>query len=167
MLVGVLQFVCIVDDELAPRMKPNAAGEPSEFSFVYGNLIFPFYWVSIVDWRRDKNDVYGVAVYACRSDRFALVFKKIIKKSFNRLAYHCCRVFILLYFIILSTIANVCLLSCISLFPTLSNRTWQNENYTWPWSTVLVLVFCRVVNKNYENLLIANSMGSNRSNLTV
>uniref|UniRef100_A0A915PSK2 Uncharacterized protein n=1 Tax=Setaria digitata TaxID=48799 RepID=A0A915PSK2_9BILA len=39
-LVGVLQFVCIVDDELAPRMKPNAAGEPSKFSFVYGYSFF-------------------------------------------------------------------------------------------------------------------------------
>lgn len=33
-------FVCVVDDELAPRMKPNAAGEPSKFSFKYG--ISPF-----------------------------------------------------------------------------------------------------------------------------
>ncbi|VDK64030.1 unnamed protein product [Onchocerca ochengi] len=39
-LVGVLQFVCVVDDELAPRMKPNAAGEPSKFSFVYGYSFF-------------------------------------------------------------------------------------------------------------------------------
>ncbi|VDK76644.1 unnamed protein product [Litomosoides sigmodontis] len=39
-LVGALQFVCIVDDELAPRMKPNAAGEPSKFSFVYGYSFF-------------------------------------------------------------------------------------------------------------------------------
>ncbi|KAL3073187.1 hypothetical protein niasHT_035463 [Heterodera trifolii] len=35
-LVGVLQVICIVDDEMAPRMKPNAAGEPSAFSFHYG-----------------------------------------------------------------------------------------------------------------------------------
>ncbi|VDM36995.1 unnamed protein product [Toxocara canis] len=34
-LMGVLQFVCVVDDELAPRMKPNAAGEPSKFTFQY------------------------------------------------------------------------------------------------------------------------------------
>uniref|UniRef100_A0A915AYL7 Uncharacterized protein n=1 Tax=Parascaris univalens TaxID=6257 RepID=A0A915AYL7_PARUN len=34
-LMGVLQFVCVVDDELAPRMKPNAAGEPSKFTFHY------------------------------------------------------------------------------------------------------------------------------------
>ncbi|CAG9537214.1 unnamed protein product [Cercopithifilaria johnstoni] len=43
-LVGVLQFVCVVDDELAPRMKPNAAGEPSKFSFVYG---FSFFFASL------------------------------------------------------------------------------------------------------------------------
>uniref|UniRef100_A0A914GQ88 Uncharacterized protein n=1 Tax=Globodera rostochiensis TaxID=31243 RepID=A0A914GQ88_GLORO len=35
-LVGVLQVICIVDDEMAARMKPNAAGEPSAFSFHYG-----------------------------------------------------------------------------------------------------------------------------------
>ncbi|KAI3418792.1 hypothetical protein GPALN_007894 [Globodera pallida] len=34
-LVGVLQVICIVDDEMAARMKPNAAGEPSAFSFHY------------------------------------------------------------------------------------------------------------------------------------
>ncbi|VDM98493.1 unnamed protein product [Thelazia callipaeda] len=41
-LVGVLQFVCVVDDELAPRMKPNAAGEPSKFrySFFFTSLSF-------------------------------------------------------------------------------------------------------------------------------
>ncbi|TMS36537.1 hypothetical protein L596_003680 [Steinernema carpocapsae] len=38
--VAVLQFVCIVDDELSPRMKPNAAGEPSKFSFRYGTSFF-------------------------------------------------------------------------------------------------------------------------------
>ena len=35
-LIGVLQVICVVDDEMAPRMKPNAAGEPSAFSFRYG-----------------------------------------------------------------------------------------------------------------------------------
>ncbi|KHN88696.1 Voltage-dependent calcium channel gamma-5 subunit [Toxocara canis] len=39
-LMGVLQFVCVVDDELAPRMKPNAAGEPSKFTFQYGYSFF-------------------------------------------------------------------------------------------------------------------------------
>ncbi|MFH4973626.1 hypothetical protein AB6A40_000335 [Gnathostoma spinigerum] len=39
-LMGVLQFVCVVDDELAPRMKPNAAGEPSKFTFRYGYSFF-------------------------------------------------------------------------------------------------------------------------------
>uniref|UniRef100_A0A914Z3L4 Uncharacterized protein n=1 Tax=Panagrolaimus superbus TaxID=310955 RepID=A0A914Z3L4_9BILA len=34
--MSVLQFVCVVDDEMAPRMKPNAAGEPSFFSYRYG-----------------------------------------------------------------------------------------------------------------------------------
>lgn len=49
MLVGVLQFVCVVDDELAPRMKPNAAGEPSKFSFVYGNQFFlRLYFIQIL-----------------------------------------------------------------------------------------------------------------------
>ncbi|KAK0396935.1 hypothetical protein QR680_001917 [Steinernema hermaphroditum] len=38
--VAVLQFVCIVDDELSPRMKPNAAGEPSKFNFRYGLSFF-------------------------------------------------------------------------------------------------------------------------------
>ncbi|VDN56372.1 unnamed protein product [Dracunculus medinensis] len=37
-LMGVLQFVCVVDDEMAPRMKPNAAGEPSKFKFQYGDV---------------------------------------------------------------------------------------------------------------------------------
>ncbi|VDL80467.1 unnamed protein product [Nippostrongylus brasiliensis] len=32
--------VCVVDDELAPRMKPNSAGEPSKFSYIYG---YPFF----------------------------------------------------------------------------------------------------------------------------
>ncbi|CAK5086992.1 unnamed protein product [Meloidogyne enterolobii] len=32
-LIGVLQVICIVDDEMAPRMKPNAAGEPSVTAF--------------------------------------------------------------------------------------------------------------------------------------
>lgn len=36
--MGVLQFVCVVDDEMAPRMKPNAAGEPSKFKFQYGEF---------------------------------------------------------------------------------------------------------------------------------
>uniref|UniRef100_A0A915DAU5 Uncharacterized protein n=1 Tax=Ditylenchus dipsaci TaxID=166011 RepID=A0A915DAU5_9BILA len=36
LLVGILQFICIVDDEMYPRMKPTAGGEPSAFSFRYG-----------------------------------------------------------------------------------------------------------------------------------
>ncbi|KAI1726019.1 voltage-dependent calcium channel gamma-7 subunit [Ditylenchus destructor] len=35
-LIGMLQMICIVDDEMYPRMKPNSAGEPSVFSFKYG-----------------------------------------------------------------------------------------------------------------------------------
>ena len=38
-LIGVLQVICVVDDEMAPRMKPNAAGEPSVFTFRYGKFI--------------------------------------------------------------------------------------------------------------------------------
>ncbi|KAF7635525.1 hypothetical protein Mgra_00005067 [Meloidogyne graminicola] len=38
--IGVLQVICIVDDEMAPRMKPNAAGEPSVFTFHYGFSFF-------------------------------------------------------------------------------------------------------------------------------
>uniref|UniRef100_A0A8R1HTZ1 Uncharacterized protein n=1 Tax=Caenorhabditis japonica TaxID=281687 RepID=A0A8R1HTZ1_CAEJA len=38
--IAVLMVVCVVDDELAPRMKPNAAGEPSKFSYVYGPPFF-------------------------------------------------------------------------------------------------------------------------------
>uniref|UniRef100_A0A914CBS1 Uncharacterized protein n=1 Tax=Acrobeloides nanus TaxID=290746 RepID=A0A914CBS1_9BILA len=34
--MSVLQFICIVDDEMHPRMKPNAAGEPSKFNYKYG-----------------------------------------------------------------------------------------------------------------------------------
>ncbi|CAJ0609642.1 unnamed protein product [Cylicocyclus nassatus] len=37
---AVLMVVCVVDDELAPRMKPNSAGEPSKFSYIYG---YPFF----------------------------------------------------------------------------------------------------------------------------
>ncbi|VDP02416.1 unnamed protein product [Heligmosomoides polygyrus] len=37
---AVLMVVCVVDDELAPRMKPNSAGEPSKFSYLYG---YPFF----------------------------------------------------------------------------------------------------------------------------
>ncbi|VDM54846.1 unnamed protein product [Angiostrongylus costaricensis] len=37
---AVLMVVCVVDDELAPRMKQNSAGEPSKFSYVYG---YPFF----------------------------------------------------------------------------------------------------------------------------
>lgn len=44
-MAGVLQVICVVDDEMYPRMKPNASGEPSTFAFHYGNLseegIFP------------------------------------------------------------------------------------------------------------------------------
>ncbi|KAH7716528.1 Protein STG-2 b [Aphelenchoides avenae] len=35
-LTGVLQLICVVDDEMYPRMKPNASGEPSTFRFKYG-----------------------------------------------------------------------------------------------------------------------------------
>ncbi|ULT83928.1 hypothetical protein L3Y34_012906 [Caenorhabditis briggsae] len=38
--IAVLMVVCVVDDELAPRMKPNAAGEPSKFSYTYGPPFF-------------------------------------------------------------------------------------------------------------------------------
>lgn len=34
--------VCVVDDELAPRMKPNPAGEPSQFSYYYGKEAVDF-----------------------------------------------------------------------------------------------------------------------------
>lgn len=37
-LIGILQIICIVDDEMYPRMKPNTAGEPSGFTFYYGTL---------------------------------------------------------------------------------------------------------------------------------
>lgn len=33
--MSVLQYVSIVDDEMQPRMKPNAAGEPSSFTYHY------------------------------------------------------------------------------------------------------------------------------------
>uniref|UniRef100_A0A914V025 Uncharacterized protein n=1 Tax=Plectus sambesii TaxID=2011161 RepID=A0A914V025_9BILA len=33
--VAVLQFICVVDDEMTPRMKPNASGEQSKYSFEY------------------------------------------------------------------------------------------------------------------------------------
>ncbi|CAK5088254.1 unnamed protein product [Meloidogyne enterolobii] len=39
-LIGVLQVICIVDDEMAPRMKPNAAGEPSVFLLWLQHLVF-------------------------------------------------------------------------------------------------------------------------------
>uniref|UniRef100_A0A1I7X8H6 Uncharacterized protein n=1 Tax=Heterorhabditis bacteriophora TaxID=37862 RepID=A0A1I7X8H6_HETBA len=32
---AVLMVVCVVDDELAPRMRLNAAGEPSKFGYIY------------------------------------------------------------------------------------------------------------------------------------
>ncbi|KAI6228957.1 hypothetical protein M3Y99_01176100 [Aphelenchoides fujianensis] len=34
--VAVLQVICAVDDEMAPRLKTNAAGEPSLFHYHYG-----------------------------------------------------------------------------------------------------------------------------------
>lgn len=34
--IAVLQVICVVDDEMVPRMKPNAAGEVSKYSFTYG-----------------------------------------------------------------------------------------------------------------------------------
>nr|CAD2181067.1 unnamed protein product [Meloidogyne enterolobii] len=50
-LIGVLQVICIVDDEMAPRMKPNAAGEPSVFLlwlqhsvFYLCNFVFGLKW---------------------------------------------------------------------------------------------------------------------------
>ncbi|KAK6763837.1 hypothetical protein RB195_024243 [Necator americanus] len=36
--------VCVVDDELAPRMKPNSSGEPSKFSYSYG---YPFFFAAL------------------------------------------------------------------------------------------------------------------------
>lgn len=35
-MAGVLQLICVVDDEMYPRMKSNAAGEPSNYNFYYG-----------------------------------------------------------------------------------------------------------------------------------
>ncbi|VDD90928.1 unnamed protein product [Enterobius vermicularis] len=43
-LVSVLQFICIVDDELGHRMKPTAFGEASKFSYHYG---YSFYFSSL------------------------------------------------------------------------------------------------------------------------
>ncbi|CAJ0583881.1 unnamed protein product, partial [Mesorhabditis spiculigera] len=51
---AVLMFVCIVDDELSPRMKANSSGEPSKFSFRYG---YPF-WSSVAS-------ILPVQVCAC------------------------------------------------------------------------------------------------------
>lgn len=35
LFAAVLQLIAAVDDEMAPRMKPNAAGDPSPFSYYY------------------------------------------------------------------------------------------------------------------------------------
>jgi hypothetical protein len=37
--VAVLQFICVVDDEMTPRKKPNASGEQSKYSFEYGSSV--------------------------------------------------------------------------------------------------------------------------------
>lgn len=47
-LVGILQIICIVDDEMYPRMKPNTAGEPSGFNFHYGNLNKIFFLLFLI-----------------------------------------------------------------------------------------------------------------------
>lgn len=46
-LIGLLQIICIVDDEMYPRMKSNTAGEPSGFSFHYGLFKFKFKKVTL------------------------------------------------------------------------------------------------------------------------
>lgn len=43
----MLQFVSIVDDEMQPRMRPNAAGDPSTFKYSYG-LPFTFSALSFI-----------------------------------------------------------------------------------------------------------------------
>lgn len=43
-LVSVLQFICIVDDEMGHRMKPTAFGEASKYSYRYG---YSFYFSSL------------------------------------------------------------------------------------------------------------------------
>lgn len=37
MCVAVMQYVCVVDDEMAPRMKPTPEGEDSPYKFYYGD----------------------------------------------------------------------------------------------------------------------------------
>uniref|UniRef100_A0A158R5H0 Uncharacterized protein n=1 Tax=Syphacia muris TaxID=451379 RepID=A0A158R5H0_9BILA len=43
-LVSVLQFICVVDDEMGHRMKPSTFGESSKYSYRYG---YSFYFSSL------------------------------------------------------------------------------------------------------------------------
>lgn len=36
---AVLMLVCVVDDELSPRMKMSSSGEATKYSFVYGKSV--------------------------------------------------------------------------------------------------------------------------------
>ncbi|CDW53387.1 hypothetical protein TTRE_0000165101 [Trichuris trichiura] len=35
--IGLMQFICVVDDEMNTRLKPTTEGEPSKYKSYYGN----------------------------------------------------------------------------------------------------------------------------------
>ncbi|CAJ0955341.1 unnamed protein product, partial [Mesorhabditis belari] len=68
---AVLMLVCVVDDELSPRMKMSSSGEATKFSFAYG---YPF-WSSV-------SSILPVQMCACLQSflyfrRFPTVVEKL------------------------------------------------------------------------------------------